>query len=259
MTGTFKQKVINSLLDLYLSPVKSNSRLKRYVQEVILIDKAAHLSKPVLFLKSKNLFSKNPVVIDIGAAHGDTTEYFLKLIPNSRVFTFEANPELASGIRKRFSGRPVNFFSLALSDKEGKLIFNLTGNTFNSSYKTISENEQFQTVKSVEVTSLPLDTVMEKETDVKVIDLLKLDVQGAESDVIRGAFKTLQKTKMIIVEQSVSTPYEGGSMYYEVDELIRNAGFELLDIIITFRKDGLILTEYDSIYINKKYYSDKAW
>ena len=73
--------------------------------------------------------------------------------------------------------------------------------------------------------------------------------------MLRGASETLKKTKMLIVEQSVRSPYEGGSMYYEVDNYLRNAGFELLDIIITFRKEGLILTEYDSIYIQNKYNS----
>ena len=258
MTGTFKQKLIKSLLDIYLSPVKSNSRLKRYVQEVILMDTAAHLSKPVLFLQSKKLLSKNPVVIDIGGANGDSTEYFLKMIPNSRIYTFEANPDLASRIKERFADKSVHAYSMALSDKEGKLTFHITDNSLSSSYKTISANNQFRTVNSVEVISSPLDTVMEKEKDVSEVDILKLDVQGAESDVIRGATNTLQKTKMIIVEQSVRTPYEGGSMYYEVDDMIRKAGFELLDVIITFRKDGLILTEYDSIYTNKKYYSEKV-
>lgn len=255
MSESLKKNVFKSLIDLYLSPVKSSNRLKRYIQEVVLMDAASHLSKPVQFLKRNNLISKRPVILDIGGENGDTTEYFLKLLPGSKVYNFEANPELASKIKERFTGREVNSYSLALSDKPGKLKFHITDNSYNSSYKTITGNEQFRTVKSVEVVATPLDSIMENEKDVNEIDIIKLDVQGAEADVICGASKTLAKTKLIIVEQTVRTSYEGASMYYEVDDLIRKAGFNLLDIIVTFRKDGLILSEYDSIYINNKYYS----
>ena len=141
---------------------------------------------------------------------------------------------------------------MALSDKEGNLAFHIADNSLSSSYKIISENKQFQTLKSIIVPSFPLDTIMFKENKIMEIDILKLDVQGAELDVLNGAKETIKKTKMIVVEQSVRSPYEGGSMYYEVDNYLRNEGFELLDIIITFRKDGLVLTEYDSIYIQNK-------
>ena len=94
---------------------------------------------------------------------------------------------------------------------------------------------------------------MEKENSINEIDILKLDVQGAELDVLKGANQTLKKTKMLIVEQSVESPYIGGSKYYEVDSFLRESGFDLLDIIITYRKDGFVLTEFDSIYIQKKY------
>ena len=247
-----KQKIIKSILDLYLLPVKANAKLKRFVQEVVLMDTAAHLSKPIQFLQSRNLISSNPVIVDIGGANGDTTSYFLRKLPHCRVFTFEANPELASGIKKRFANEAVTVHSMALSDKEGNLAFHIADNSLSSSYKIISENKQFQTLKSIIVPSFPLDTIMFKENKIMEIDILKLDVQGAELDVLNGAKETIKKTKMIVVEQSVRSPYEGGSMYYEVDNYLRNAGFELLDIIITFRKDGLVLTEYDSIYIQNK-------
>ncbi len=253
MQVSFKQKIIKSVLDLYFLPVKVNGRLKRFAQEVILIDAAAHLSKPVKFLQVKKLFSREPVVVDIGGAHGDTTAYFLKLIPGCRVYNFEANPDLASQIKKRFADERVKPFSVALSDKEDTITFHIANNTFNSSYKTINNNDQFQEVRSVDVPASPLDTIMEKESDVAEIDILKLDVQGAELDVLRGASQTLKKTKLLIVEQSVDSPYEGGSKYFEVDKFLRDAGFDLLDIVIAFRKDGLVLTEFDSIYLQKKY------
>ena len=180
MTRTLTKKILKSILDIYLSPVKINSKIKRYAQEVILIDTEAHLSKAIQYLKSNNLIRKNPVIIDIGGANGDATNFFLKAFPLSRVLIFEALPELAAQLKKKFVNLNVETFALALSDRKGTVTFNVADNLLSSSYKKIWENKQFNTLKTVEVPSLPLDVVMDKFKDILEIDILKLDVQGAE-------------------------------------------------------------------------------
>lgn len=253
MTASLKQKLVKFFLDLYLFPIKLNKKLKSFVREVTLMDASEHLRKPISFLKVNHLIGKNPVIIDIGGANGDTTSFFLKSIPNCKVFIFEAIPELALQIKKRFLNQNVEINAFALSDKSCPVIFHITDNFLSSSYKSINENNQFQTIKSIKVPSYPLDFVMQKENNISEIDILKLDVQGAELDVLRGALQTLKKTKILIVEQSVRSPYTGGSLYNEVDDFLRQNEFALLDIVITYRKNGYILTEFDSIYINQKY------
>ena len=255
MTASLKQKFVKFILDLYLYPIKLNTNLKRYVREVILMDASEHLRKPVRFLKSNNLIGKNPVIIDIGGANGDTTSFFLKSIPHCIVYTFEAIPELALQIKNRFINQNVEISAMALSDKEGHIIFHVTDNFLSSSYKSINNNNQFHTTKSIEVPSSPLDIVLDEKKNISEIDILKLDVQGAELDVLRGAQQTLKKTKLLIVEQSVRSPYTGGSLYNEVDDFLRQNEFVLLDIVITYRNKGTILKEFDSIYINQKYKS----
>ena len=248
MTASLKQKFVKFILDLYLYPIKLNTNLKRYVREVILMDASEHLRKPVRFLKSNKLIGKNPVIIDIGGANGDTTSFFLKSIPHCIVYTFEAIPELALQIKNRFINQNVEISAMALSDKEGHIIFHVTDNFLSSSYKSINNNNQFHTTKSIEVPSSPLDIVLDEKKNISEIDILKLDVQG-------GAQQTLKKTKLLIVEQSVRSPYTGGSLYNEVDDFLRQNEFVLLDIVITYRNKGTILKEFDSIYINQKYKS----
>ena len=57
------------------------------------------------------------------------------------------------------------------------------------------------------------------------IDIFKLGVQGAELVVLRSAQQTLKKTKLLIVEQSVRSPYTKGSLYNEVDDFLRQNEF----------------------------------
>ena len=45
--------------------------------------------------------------------------------------------------------------------------------------------------------------------------------------------------------------YVDGCKYYEVDELLRNNNFKLMDIIVTYRKSGIMRSEFDAIYMNQ--------
>ena len=44
--------------------------------------------------------------------------------------------------------------------------------------------------------------------------------------------------------------YINGCKYFEVDDLLRKNNFTLADIIVTYRKKGMLLTEYDAVYMN---------
>lgn len=78
MMSSLTKKILKSILDVYLFPVKINSKIKRFAQEVIVIDSEAHLRKSIQFLQTNKLLKKNPVIIDIGGANGDVTKFFLK-------------------------------------------------------------------------------------------------------------------------------------------------------------------------------------
>jgi FkbM family methyltransferase len=247
---SFIKKTFDQLLRIYLSPVKASEKLFRYTKEVVLLDEGEHLNKAIRFLKFHNLLQQNPVTLDIGGADGSATAHFLENFPGCRGYVFEANPQMAEKVRERFQNKPVVVHNMALSDKPGNLIFHITDNAWSSSYKTIIKNEQFNIVKSVEVPADSLDNMARKE-GLGSIDIIKLDVQGAELDVLNGGKETLAKTKLIVVEQTIRSTYQGGSEYYEVDNKLRELGFVLLDIITMYRKDGFVLNEFDSIYINR--------
>ncbi len=59
------------------------------------------------------------------------------------------------------------------------------------------------------------------------IDVLKVDVQGAELDVLRGAERSLQSVRLVELEVEFQSLYEGQPLFGEVDEFLRRRGFTL--------------------------------
>jgi len=82
--------------------------------------------------------------------------------------------------------------------------------------------------------------------------LLKIDVQGYEDQVIRGADKVLKKVDCIISEVSFQPLYEGQALFGEIYQLMDDLGFNFagfMDSLIS-PKDGSIL-QSDGIFYRK--------
>src|SRR5690606_671139 len=85
-----------------------------------------------------------------------------------------------------------------------------------------------QTGDSVELigSTLP-DVLAEHGIEARSIDILVLDVQGAELECLRGAHKILDHITYIECEVSKEQIYRGGALSHEIVEYLDEAGFDL--------------------------------
>lgn len=63
--------------------------------------------------------------------------------------------------------------------------------------------------------------------DVEQIGLLKVDVQGYEQSVLRGATEVLRRTRAVLLEINYIDHYENATRFDDVYQLLRDADFEL--------------------------------
>jgi FkbM family methyltransferase len=89
--------------------------------------------------------------------------------------------------------------------------------------------ERWQVVDSVDVELKRLDAVLD-DVGVKDVDAIKLDVQGAELDVLKGAGALLDQTLVIDIEIEFVDLYIGQPLFADVDGYLRAKGFVLIDI-----------------------------
>jgi FkbM family methyltransferase len=83
------------------------------------------------------------------------------------------------------------------------------------------------TVRKVEVATQRLDDVGEIEQ----CDFLKVDVQGGDYDVLASGRRTLAKTLFVHIEAEFAPIYEGQPLFRDIDALLQEQGFDLIDLV----------------------------
>ena len=83
----------------------------------------------------------------------------------------------------------------------------------------------------------------------QTFDLIKIDVQGAELDILKGGVKTIVDCDFILVELSINKYNDGAPSADEVIVFLSNLGFQINDIFSHFYFNNT-LTQIDILFIN---------
>ena len=244
-------KIVRFLFKLTLSEKKI------IIKDVFFTDDNENITRiNTLIKKSRIEFNKNSIIYDIGAFNGETAKLFSKAFPENKIIAFEANPKVFDLAKNNCSDyKNITFYNNAISDKNEIVNFYVTTNDVSSSLNQINDKEVNETDYKTELNlknkvSVEAKKLEDFNNDSEVL-LLKIDTQGYELQVINGAKEILKKTCFVLIEMSNHNMYVNGCKYHEVDALMRENNFKLADIIVTYRKNGIFLSEYDAIYINQ--------
>jgi len=138
---------------------------------------------------------KNSNCIDIGANMGHILMEIVAASPHGKHFAFEPIPDLYASLKKRFS-KNTTVFNCALSSKKGTTTFNYYPQRPAVSGIRERNNQVGQEPTLLTVSMEKLDDVIPASVP---IDLIKIDVEGAEYEVLEGAKNLLKKSKPIVL------------------------------------------------------------
>lgn len=169
-------------------------------------------------------------VIDVGAHRGEFAAQFHKLLPNAKIYCFEPSKnnfvELATSLKNL---QNIKIFNLALGDRQGETEMYYNKFSPSSSIMKIAtlHKEIFPFTSEQELEIIKITTLDDIAKELDLIDniLLKIDVQGYEDRVIKGAINFLEKIKIIIIETSFRELYESQPLFAEIYELLSKRGF----------------------------------
>lgn len=134
-----------------------------------------------------------PIIIDCGANVGITCAYFKHIFPKAQIKAFEADSNIFEYLKKNIEKNgirdSVELINKAVWTDNNGIEFGMEGADGGSIYKKNSESEK--------VASVRLKEVLESE---KEIDLLKIDIEGAEDAVIADCGESLKRVRRLFFE-----------------------------------------------------------
>jgi FkbM family methyltransferase len=172
-------------------------------------------------------------VIDAGANRGAFTDAFLRLHQPERIVLVEAIPELTMTLDEKYSGDArITVVAAALSDRNGEAAFEINRSQASSSLLSIDPRNSkwfgrdLSVASSITVPTMTLPELMARQ-GLDSVDLLKLDLQGAERLVLTGGAETLDRVRVIYTEVFFERLYDGAWLFWELNEFLSGHGFKL--------------------------------
>ncbi len=146
--------------------------------------------------------------IDIGCHKGEVMELFLEKSPNLQHYGFEPIPMFYEQIQNKFQDR-CRLFNIALSDERGETTFNYVKNA--PAFSGLRKRDYSIANPDIEIIQVQLNKLDNIIPTDENIGFIKIDVEGAEYSVLKGAEATISRCKpYILFEFGI-----GASNYYD--------------------------------------------
>lgn len=180
---------------------------------------------------------KPKVIFDIGANIGQTAEFYREIFPNAEIYSFEPIPATFNELTKRCGDMfGVKLFNLAFGESTESRKIKIVKDKA-SVINSINDDFQHDLEKSengydeVEISIETLDNFLELNA-IKSIDLLKIDTEGFEIPVLKGAQKLLESGKVaaIICEAGFMRTNTRNTYIGDINDVLESHGYALFGV-----------------------------
>ena len=192
-----------------------------------------HMNRILQYFHKKEL----KIIFDIGSYKGDFIDCFKKKHKKAFFYSFEPHQDNFLYQKKKYKYiKNIKLFNYGLSDNKTKLNLKVNYLSNASTFSEFNKTAYYFKIRKLilgkskvtisnQICNLnTLDNFVENN-NTRVIDLLKLDVEGFELKVLKGAKKTLTMTKYIIIEITHSNIFQNYKKK-EIHNFLTNNGFE---------------------------------
>jgi FkbM family methyltransferase len=187
-------------------------------------------------------------IIDLGASMGSFTLSMDRYCGVKKGLLIEPQPKRVEAMKAKLTGNRFSFACAAVSSEERLIEMDVLNWDYSSSIlpvrrdlPSVNETIDLGVRERIQVQTSTLDRLCAAHHFDGFIDLLKIDVQGAESLVIAGAAEVLRRTGLIWMELSLQPLYEGCETIESMIKLCRNRGFILRNLEDGWGADGELL------------------
>lgn len=184
------------------------------------------------FLKKLALDAQPKVIYDVGACVLHWYKPAREIWPKAKIIAFDAMEEVAP----LWTSNHVDGIVATLSDVDGKEVEFYSNPWHPGGQSYYKENKEFSPDADIfydectlkKRTSRTIDSLV-RQCNLPKPDLFKIDVQGAELDILRGAEETLSECKHLIVELQHVEYNKGAPLKNEVIDYLKSKGFDMIE------------------------------
>lgn len=144
--------------------------------------------------------NKEPIIFDVGANIGEYTNILMNSFPKAKIYSFEPHPATFSVLLSKNFKDNIKLYNIALGEKEETLsLYNQADDNEDSTFASL-HREAISEILKKEVTEIkvPVNTLdnIAKTEKLNKIDFLKIDTEGNELAVLKGASFLLNNCKI---------------------------------------------------------------
>lgn len=195
------------------------------------------------------------VIYDIGACEGHMSQSLKQIFPDSTFFLFEANPEWNATLQ----AGGWNFFNTVLSNpgRESVLFYN-SKNSGDSYYQ--ENTVHHDNFSPVVMPCRTLDSIIQ-EYNLPIPNFIKIDTQGSELDILKGAESIIDKVNMIWAECPFLEYNKNSPNIHDYIEYFKSKNFIPVDGSFIQQEDTIfqldimfVRDEFKQKYFTQNYY-----
>lgn len=209
------------------------------------------------FFKRVKLWGKVATVLDIGANHGHFARAAVNCFPTATVHAFEPLTVCQEKLQRTADryGR-IEVHQLALGEEPGKVTMFENDYPDSSSLLPMTERHKELWPKTRNETEIEVDRQCLDNLHERIgtgPHLIKLDVQGYELHVLKGAQKTLEDTLVVMCEVCFEKFYEGQADFSEIYTFMGEHGFSFAEFVAVSRIPPADEVAFaDAVFINNR-------
>jgi len=208
----------------------------------------------LLEARKRGLFAGVQGIVDVGANIGQYAYVAHAIFPSLPIHSFEPVPESYRALEDNFRKHaiPGAVHAVALGAECGEAEFLLQNNLEQSSFLAKLDQRDAST-NAIRVKTATLDSY---QSQIPPLDsyFLKIDTQGSEANVLRGASVFMRRCTVVQLEVAIRPTYAHQPPAHQLLSMMDDFGFdlvELLDMLRLSAAEGGALAEVDLLFRRK--------
>jgi len=231
-----------------------------YTLDKVQTTKPVNSSKDYLLINFYNTIKNmgfTPLhIVDVGANHGTWTREALNHFPEAYYTLLEPQNWLKKSFQDILDANSkVQYYPVGAGEKEGSFQFTIVERDDSCSFRYSQEEAKAAGLKQIEIPVVTLNNLL-SNSDLPVPDIIKIDAEGLDIEVLKGASNYFGKTEIFMVEAGVVNKSFDNSFLKILNFMDENNYrlFDITDINRPFKPQVLWLVEL--VFVKKNGFID---